>query len=47
MSKPLPGRYKLIKVYASDEDIRAYWRERYGHEPQRIVRTGGGILADR
>jgi len=45
MSRPMIGSYRLIKAYASDEDIRAYWRERYGHEPVCIEHTGGGILA--
>ena len=40
----LIGSYRRFKVHATDEDIPAYWRERYGHEPEHIEHTGGGML---
>ena len=44
MSKTLAGQYRLIGVYASDEDITDYWRAKYGKAPTVIERTGGGVL---
>ena len=40
----LIGEYKLIGVYASDEDITAWWLAKYGKSPTVIERFGGGTL---
>ena len=40
----LIGQYKLIGVYATDEDITAWWRAKYGKSPMVIERCGGGTL---
>ncbi len=39
------GTYKLFNRFHSDDEIRAYMRERYGVTDIEVTFTGGGKLA--
>ena len=45
MPKPLAGQYRMYAQVDDDELIRQSFKKRYGYVPQRIVRTGGCVLA--